>query len=101
MGAQQSRCGESEALHERPPPGMPIGVCDLDTRGYDLPAALRGTDMNWNVLHICSFVFLISAWLCIWLTLVGIHNPNASKGSASAMIQTAHRSRIFPDSFFF
>jgi hypothetical protein len=42
-----------------------------------------------------------SAWLRASLTFVGIHNPNASTGSASTMIQTAHRSRIFPDTFFF
>jgi hypothetical protein len=54
-GAKQSSCGESEALSQSSTSGLPIGPGYLDIRGCEFPAALRGTDMNWYLLHILQF----------------------------------------------
>jgi len=94
MGAQQSSCRENETPYESASPGMSIGVGHLDIRVWKFPAGLRGTDLNWNVLHIFQFQFLISGSLAV-------HDPNAFIGFTSPFMQTACGGRIFPDTFFF
>jgi hypothetical protein len=63
LGAQQSSCRENETPCESASPRMSIGVGHLDIRVCEFPDALRGSDLNWNELHILQFQFLISGWL--------------------------------------